>query len=113
MATFFRNKLQSEIGTDEVEVISVDTNSRVTVIGTSLTNLTGGIVLATIRIVNTVASSPNNSAYYIKDVVIPPNQSLRVINGGEKLVLAGDMKVYVKSNVIDSLDFIASYVEII
>jgi hypothetical protein len=113
MATFFRNKLQSAIGTSEVEVISVDTNSRVTVIGMSLTNLTGGIVLATIRIRNTVASSPNNSAYYIKDVVVPPNQSLRVINGGEKLVLAGDMKVLVTSNVAASLDFIASYVEII
>jgi len=113
MATFFRNKLQAGIGTSEVEVISVDTSSRVTVIGTSLTNLTGGIVLATIRIANTVASSPNDSAYYIKDVVVPPNQSLRVINGGEKLVLAGDMKVYVKANVAASLDFIASYVEIV
>ena len=113
MATFFRNKLQSEIGISEIEVIDVSTNSRVTVIGMSVTNLTGGIVLATIRVENTTASSPNDSAYYIKDVVVPPNQSLRVINGGEKLVLAGDMKVYVKSNVASSLDFIASYVEII
>ena len=113
MATFFRNKLQSEIGVTEVEVINVDTNSRVTVIGMSVTNLTGGIVLATIRVENTEATTPNDSAYYIKDVVVPPNQSLRVINGGEKLVLAGDMKVYVNSNVADSLDFIASYVEII
>ena len=113
MATFFRNKLESEIGISEIEVIDVSTNSRVTVIGMSVTNLTGGIVLATIRVENTTASSPNDSAYYIKDVVVPPNQSLRVINGGEKLVLAGDMKVYVKSNVASSLDFIASYVEII
>lgn len=113
MATFFRNKLQSEVGTSEVEVISVSTNSRVTIIGMSLTNLTGGIVLATIRVENTTASAPNDSAYYIKEVVVPPNQSLRVINGGEKLVLAGDMKVHVVSNVADSLDFIASYVEII
>ena len=113
MATFFRNKLQSEIGVSEIEVINVATNSRVTVIGMSLTNLTGGIVLATIRIENTMESAPNDSAYYIRDVVVPPNQSLRVINGGEKLVLAGDMKVYVTANVADSLDFIASYVEII
>jgi hypothetical protein len=113
MATFFRNKLQSEIGVTEVEVIAVGTNSRVTVIGMSVTNLTGGIVLATIRVENTEETAPNDSAYYVKDVVVPPNQSLRVINGGEKLVLAGDMKVYVNSNVADSLDFIASYVEII
>ena len=113
MATYFRNKLQSEIGTSETEVINVGTTSRVTVIGLSLTNLTGGIVLASIRVENTVESSPNDSAYFVKEVVLPPNQSLRIINGGEKLVLAGDMKVYVKSNVADSIDLIASYVEII
>jgi hypothetical protein len=113
MATFFRNKLQSEIGTTETEVIDVDTASRVTVIGMSLTNITEDIVLATIRIQNTVASAPNDSAYYIKDVVVPPNQTLRIVNGGEKLVLAGDMKVHVTANIDASIDFIASYVEII
>jgi hypothetical protein len=112
MATAFRNVLYTEVGTGEVEVISVATAARATVIGMSLTNLTGGIVLASIRVENTIASSPNDSAYYVKDVVVPPNQSLRVVNGGEKLVLAGDMKVYVESNTAASLDFIASYVEI-
>jgi hypothetical protein len=113
MATFFRNRLESEIGTSEVEVISVDTLSRVTVIGMSLTNLTDDIIRATIRVENTVESTPSNTAFYIKDVSIQPNQSLRVVNGGEKLVLAGDMKVYVQSNRVDSMDFVASYVEII
>ena len=112
MATAFRNILQSEIGTDEELVISVATVARATIIGLSLTNLTGGIVLATIRIVNTTETSPNDSAYFIKDVVVPPNQSLRVINGGEILILAGDMNVYVQSNTAASLDLIASYVEI-
>ena len=112
MATAFKNVLQSEIGVTEVEIINVATAARATVIGLSLTNLTGGIILASIRLENTVASSPNDSAYYIKEVVVPPNQSLRVINGGEKLVLAGDMKVYVSSNAAASIDLIASYVEI-
>jgi hypothetical protein len=112
MATAFRNILHSEIGTVEVQVISVATVARATIIGLSLTNLTGGIVLATIRIVNTTETSPNDSAYFVKDVVVPPNQSLRVINGGEKLILAGDMNVYVQSNTAASLDLIASYVEI-
>jgi hypothetical protein len=112
MATAFKNVLYSQIGTSEVQVISVATAARATVIGLSLTNLTGSIVLASIRIVNTVASSPNDSAYFIKEVVLPPNQSLRVINGGEKLVLAGDMKVYTSSNLDASIDLVASYVEI-
>ena len=79
MATAFKNVLQSEIGVTEVEIINVATAARATVIGLSLTNLTGGIILASIRLENTVASSPNDSAYYIKEVVLPPNQSLRVI----------------------------------
>jgi hypothetical protein len=112
MATAFKNVLSTEIGTSEVEIIATATTARATVIGLSLTNLTGGIILASIRIVNTVASSPNNSAYFVKEVVLPPNQSLRIINGGEKLVLAGDMKVYVSSNVAASIDLVASYVEI-
>jgi hypothetical protein len=53
------------------------------------------------------------SAYYIRNAIVPPNQSLRVINGGEKLVLAGDMSVYIQSSASASLDLIASYVEII
>jgi hypothetical protein len=112
MATAFKNVLSSQIGTSEVEIINVVTAARATVIGLSLTNLTGGIILASIRVENTVASSPNDSAYFIKEVVLPPNQSLRIINGGEKLVLAGDMKVYVNSNVDASIDLVASYVEI-
>jgi len=112
MATAFKNVLSTAIGTTEVEIIATTTAARATVIGLSLTNLTGGIILASIRVVNTVASSPNNSAYFVKEVVLPPNQSLRIINGGEKLVLAGDMKVYVNSNVAASIDLVASYVEI-
>lgn len=110
MATFFKNKLISEIGTSEIEVVSTLTNARVTLIGLSLTNLTSDVVQATIRLENTV---DNTSAFYIKDVLVAPNQSLRVINGGEKLVMAGDMSLYVKSNITDSLDLVASFVEIL
>lgn len=110
MATFFKNKLESEIGTTEVEIISTAVNARATVIGLSLTNLTNAIVLATLRLENTV---DNTSAFYIKDVMVAPNQSLRVINGGEKLVMAGSMNLYVQSNIVDSLDLVASYVEIL
>jgi hypothetical protein len=110
MATFFKNRLESEIGTSEVEVIATLVNARVTVIGLSLTNLTNDVVQATIRLENTADST---SAFYIKNALVPPNQSLRVINGGEKLVLAGNMKVYVQSNTADSLDLTASFVEIL
>lgn len=184
MASFFRNKLQAQIGTSEVQVLTTNTATRSTVIGLSLTNLTSSIVLASIRLAladatqvslsgltnisgettitgvsdanaalipvgftvtgtyvqdgTRVASktqiAPNNntltlslpssggaitaaiftsSSYYIKDVIVPPNQSLRVINGGEKLILAGDMEMYVQANTDDSLDLAMSYVDIV
>jgi hypothetical protein len=113
MATFFKNALQSNIGTSEVEIISTLVNARVTVIGLSLTNITEGVVLATIRLELTDGEDPISSAHYIKDVIVPPNQSLRVINGGEKLVMAGNMKLYVSANLNNSLDLVASYVEIL
>ena len=184
MASFFRNKLQPQVGTDEILVLSTNTATRSTVIGLSLTNLTSSIVLASIRLsltdgtqvtlgtltnvqgeatitgvsdsnaalitvgmtvsgtnvqpgtrvlskedtgsnTNTITLSlPSSggaissatftfSSYYIKDVIVPPNQSLRVVNGGEKLILAGDMNMYVQANVESSLDLAMSYVDIV
>ena len=115
MASFFKNKLESNIGTSEVEVLNVSTNTRSTVIGLSLTNLTSGIVLASIRLELYDSEPPNSvlsTAYYVRDVIVPPNQSLRVINGGEKLILASNMTMYVQASQPNSLDMIASYVTI-
>jgi hypothetical protein len=53
------------------------------------------------------------SAYYIKDVVVPPNQSLRVINGGERLVLGSSNTLSIVSNTPSSLDVVVSLVEIV
>lgn len=53
------------------------------------------------------------SSYYIKDVIVPPNQSLRVINGGERLVLGGGNTLSIVSNTDSSLDAVVSLVEIV
>lgn len=109
MATVFKNKLMSELGTDETVVLASASNAKTTVIGLSLTNLTSSMVLASIRLADTVEST---SAYYAKEVIVPPNQSLRVINGGERLVLGPSTTVYVQTNLSASLDMVMSYVEI-
>lgn len=117
MATYFKNILQSEIGTSEELIYTTGGNTRATFIGLSLTNLTSGIVLASVRLeqLDTAIPTPNvtGSAYYIKDIIVPPNQSLRVVNGGEKLVLGTSMKVYVQASEDASIDLVASYVEIV
>jgi hypothetical protein len=110
MATLFKNKLYSELGTDETTVLTTEGNAKTTVIGLSLTNLTSSIILVSIQIVDTVSST---SAYYVKDTVIPPSQSLRVINGGEKLVLGPSTGIKITASTDESLDLVLSYVEIV
>ena len=110
MATLFKNKLFSELGTTETTVLTTESNAKTTVIGLSLTNLTGSIVLVSMRIVDTLAST---SAYYIKDTILPPNQSLRVINGGERLVLGPSTEIRLDASAEASLDLVLSYVEIV
>lgn len=53
------------------------------------------------------------TSYYVKDAVVPPNQSLRVINGGERLVIGSSNSLVLQTNVDGSCDTIVSLVEII
>lgn len=109
MATFFRNSLVKNVGVLPVTAVTTGANARATVIGLSLANLTENAVTASI----TVSDDTSISAYYIKDVLVPPNSSLRVINGGEKLMLSTSNTMQISSNQDDALDAIVSYVEII
>jgi hypothetical protein len=111
MANFFKNKLVAGLGTDDsTPVLTTDSTARTTIIGLSLTNMTESIVLASIKLVDTDTST---EAFYIKEIIVPANQSLRVINGGERLILGVDTEVYVFSNTASSLDLVLSYVEIL
>jgi hypothetical protein len=66
-------------------------------------------VLATIQLQDTVTAT---SAYYISNIPVPGYQSLRVVTGGEKLILTPATNVFVTSNVAQSLDAVVSWVEI-
>lgn len=109
MATTFKNKVVSNIGTDRTEVLATNENSRVTVVGFSLANLTEGVVLVDIEL----QDESSVTGYYAKEMIIPPNTSLRVLNGGEKLILTPTNNLYVSANVDDSVDCILSTVEIV
>ena len=109
MASFFRNSIIKDIGTVPVEVLATAANTRATIIGLSLANLTEGIVLVNILI----KDDTSVTGYYGKNLVLPPNSSLRVVNGGEKLILSTSNALYVSTNVTDSVDAVISYVELI
>jgi hypothetical protein len=109
MATTFKNKVVANIGTEQTEVLSTNDNARVTVVGFSLANLTEGVVLVDVQL----RDDASVTGYYAKEMIIPPNTSLRVLNGGEKLILTPNNNLYVTSNVDDSIDAVLSTVEIV
>lgn len=109
MASFFRNAIIKSIGTVPVECMATAANSRMTVIGMSVANLTEGIVLVDIML----KDDTSVTGYYGKNLVLPPNSSLRVVNGGEKLILSTSNTLFISTNVPDSVDAIISYVEIL
>jgi len=109
MATVFKNVLSTGLGTTPTTVLTTSGTAVTTVIGLSLTNLTGSIILASVQLQDTVVGS---SAYFVQNVVLPPNQSLRLINGGERLVLGPSTNVIINSNTASSMDLVMSWVEI-
>lgn len=109
MATTFRNKVVTQIGTTRTDVLATNDNNRITVVGFSLANLTEGVVLINVE----MQDADSTIGYYAKEMVLPPNTSLRVLNGGEKLILTPNNNLFVSSNVANSIDCILSTVEIV
>lgn len=109
MATFFKNTVIKEVGTIPVRILETTPTTRATVIGLSLANLSGSIISASIM----VQDDTSVTGYYLKDVIIPPQSTLKAVNGGEKLILAPSNQLYVSSNISESIDVVCTYVEIV
>ena len=109
MATFFKNKVIKEIGKVEVQIYEAPASARTTVIGLSLANLTESVVSASVLI----ADDTSVKGFYLKNVLVPPNSTLKVLNGGEKIILGSTNQVFVVSDIDASLDAIISFVEIV
>lgn len=108
MATFFRNKVVKDVGTQPVLVLETSAAQRATVIGLSVTNLTTSFVYIDVLI----GDDTSVEGYYVKETLLPANTSLRLVSTGEKLILAPENTLKVKSSVSDSVDVVMSYVEI-
>lgn len=108
MATFFKNSIRKSVGVIPVEVLTTTPTTRATVIGLSLTNLTSDFVYVDVMI----EDDTSVTGYYLKNTILPGNTSLRVVNQGEKLIIAPENRILVSSSINDSVDVIMSYVEI-
>jgi len=109
MATFFKNAVQKNIGTEVVEIYSTNASTRATVIGLSLTNLTQNFVYVDVLL----QDDTSVAGYYVKEALVSANTSLRLVNQGEKLIIAPSNTLLVKSSATDSIDAILSYVEVV
>ena len=109
MATLFKNKVVKTVGTIPVDIYETDASTRATVIGLSLTNLTQSFVYVDVL----MSDDTSNTGYYLKETLLPAGTSLRVVSTGEKLIIAPENKLQVRASVDDSVDVIASIVEIV
>jgi hypothetical protein len=102
------NKVLKNLGKDEVTLISTSSVQKGACVGLSLANLTQQVVKASVFVTDATAVK----GYYIKDLEIAPNSSARIINGGEKLLLAPSNSVSVVCDTWDALDVVFSLVVI-
>ena len=109
MATIFKNKVVNSVGVLPVDIYDTDASTRATVIGLSLTNLTQSFVYVDVLL----QDDTSVTGYYLKQTLLPANTSLRVVATGEKLIIAPSNKLQVRSSIDDSVDVIASIVEIV
>lgn len=109
MATQFKNKVVKEVGTVPILAIETDAATRSTIVGLSLANLTDFIVYCSLI----VHDETSVEGYFMKDVMIPPNTSLRALAAGEKLILAPTNQLYIVADQDDALDAVISYVDIV
>ena len=109
MATFLKTKVVNNIGTTPVDVIQTVENNRYTIIGCNVANITEDNVTLDIFVVD----GTSTAGYYVKGIIIPPNNSLKVVTNGEKLVLGPQCGLRMQADVDASLDIVISYVEIV
>lgn len=108
MATIFKNNLEQAVGTTPVKVYETNIGVSTTVIGLSLTNVTAGIITASVY----VQDDTSAQSFFLKNVQIAAASSLRAITNGEKLIIPAEYALFVESNTAASLDVVMSYVEI-
>ena len=102
MAQNFRNDLESAVGTSEVTLVTGSDFDAV--IGIRLCNILTSTIEVDVYIVN------SGNKYLAKDVVIPPNSAIELIQGGAKIVLKNGDVLKAESNTASSVDIVTSFI---
>ena len=106
MAQDFRNDLASATGTGAATLITAGDYDAV--IGIRCCNIVATTILVDVYIKN------GGTDYYLaKDVSIPPNSAIELIQGGAKIVCKNGDVLYAVSDTASSLDTVTSYIDTI
>jgi hypothetical protein len=109
MPTVFRMSTATNIGPTPVDVLQIAEGVRATLVGCNLSNTT---LYETVAVDVFVVDEESTAALYVKNVIIPPNTAVKLITGGEKLILPETAGLRISSSVDGSVDAVISYVEI-
>lgn len=130
MATILKNSITNDIGITPEVILTTKQNNRYTAIGLNLSNTTNSVVKVSIIMKqweplatttpgvgdagdNNTTIDPISVGYFLKDIMVAPQSSLKAITNSEKLILAPNNSLEIKSNAPTSIDSIISFVEIL
>jgi len=108
MTTYFRTKVEAGIGTNEVSLLATTPTNIYTVIGLSLANVIDEDVIVNIYITDNTSTK----GYYIRELIISPYTSAKLVQNGEKIVLGNNCTLSLISDTASSIDAIVSFAEI-
>jgi hypothetical protein len=74
----------TNIGPTPVDVLQIAEGVRATLVGCNLSNTT---LYETVAVDVFVVDEESTAALFVKNVIIPPNTAVKLITGGEKLIL--------------------------
>jgi hypothetical protein len=108
MTTYFRTTVEQQVGTTETTILSTTPANIFTLIGLSVANIIDFDVIVDVYITD----ASETKGYYIKQLIIPPYTSAKLVQNGEKIILGNSCSLSIVSDTAASLDVIASYAEI-
>ena len=104
MAQNFRNNLQRNVGTSEVTLVTGGDYDAV--IGIRCCNVVTSTILVDVFIEN-----GGIDHFIAKNVSVPPNSAIELIQGGAKIVLENGDVLKAKSDTATSLDIVTSFID--
>ena len=109
MANSFKRKTSAGIGTSytAIDSYTVPASTEVTVIGLTVSNVTGSTVKATVSLFD-----GSTFTSIVTDGPVPAGGSLVVVGGDQKLVMETGDDMRIKSDTASSLDVVMSILEI-